>query len=69
MGAQRQQPNGTDPLISSEWAILKAKVQNDWPATQRFINGTASLACFFCCLIVFFSFGVCCGFFLFSFGG
>jgi hypothetical protein len=33
------------------------------------MKGAASLACFFCCLIVFFSFGVCCGFFLFAFGG
>ena len=33
------------------------------------MNGAASLACFFCCLIVFFSFGVCCDFFLLSFGG
>jgi hypothetical protein len=33
------------------------------------MNGSRSLACFFCCLINFFSLAVCCGFFLFSFGG
>jgi uncharacterized membrane protein YjjP (DUF1212 family) len=33
------------------------------------MKGAASLACFFCCFIVFFSFGVCCGFFLLVFGG
>ena len=38
-------------------------------ARQVLMNGTASLACFFCCLMAFFSFGVCCGFFLLSFGG
>ncbi len=39
------------------------------PARQRLMKGAASVACFFCCFIVFFSFGVCCGFFLLCFGG
>ena len=33
------------------------------------MNAGASLACFFCCLRSFFSFAVCWGVFLFSFGG
>src|SRR6185369_17975083 len=32
-------------------------------------KGAVSLMCFFCCLANFFSFGVCSGFFLLSFGG
>jgi len=39
------------------------------PAPQCLMKGAAAPACFFCCLIVFFSFGVCCGFFLLAFGG
>jgi hypothetical protein len=69
VGPQQQQFNGTDPVISSWSAILKAKVEDGWPATQRLTKGAASLACFFCCLIAFFSFGVDCGFFLLCFGG
>jgi hypothetical protein len=33
------------------------------------IGGTASPACFFCCLIALFSFGDCWGFFFCCFGG
>lgn len=33
------------------------------------ISETGSPICFFCSLIAFFSFGVCCGFFLSCFGG
>jgi len=39
------------------------------PGPQCLMKGAVSLACFLCCLIAFFSFGVFRGFFLFSFGG
>src|SRR6476646_1060530 len=39
------------------------------PGPQCLMKGTVSPMCFFCCLSDFFSFGVCCGFFLLCFGG
>jgi len=33
------------------------------------MNAGASPACFFCCFNIFFSLAVCCGAFLFYFGG
>lgn len=44
--------------------LLAVGDQDQWR-----IGGTASPACFFCCLIAFFSFAVCCGFFFCCFGG
>ena len=51
--------------MAADWTFAGAGVTG----VSASVNGGASLACFFCSLMAFFSFGVCCGFFLFSFGG
>ena len=49
--------------------VSGAPARRRGPALQVLMRGAASPACFFCCFMAFFSFGVCCGFFLLSFGG
>ena len=48
--------------------MAKAPANGAWPR-HDLMNGAWSPACFFCCLIDFFSLAVCCAFFLFCFGG
>ena len=56
--------------VSGATSTFGNRVQADRRGrSQCLMKGAVSPACFFCCLIVFFSFGVCCGFFLLSFGG
>ena len=50
-------------------ARRRATARRRGPAAQCLMKGATVPACFFCCLIAFFSFDVCCAFFLLSFGG